>query len=102
VIEFYGRLEDSVTVESRLITPADVRAALDGVAPVRFAPFSLEADGNLVRIAVQGVDRLPPAAREEAAERIARDLDAEVTLEPAILSGTGWKEARVRRHAGRE
>lgn len=100
VIEFYGRLEDSVTVESRLITPADVRAALDGVAPVRFAPFSLDTDGHLVRIAVQGVDRLPPAAREEAAGRIARDLDAEVTLEPATVSGTGWKEARVRRQGG--
>lgn len=97
VIEFYGRLDDSVVVGSRLITPADVRMVLDELEPTRFRAFSMTGTGELIRIALAGLDTLPRAEVADAERLVGELVDAEVKLEPAGLAEATWKQQQVTR-----
>lgn len=97
VIEFYGRREDSVRIGSTLITPADVRTALDELEPTRFRPFSLLGSEKGVRIAIAGLETTSPSGLTEAENAISERLDVETRLEPSGVGVATWKEERVSR-----
>lgn len=97
VIEFYGRREDSVRIGHRLITPADVRTALDELEPTRFRPFSLLGSGESVRIAVADLEFTSPSGLSEAENAISERLDVDVRLETSGVGAVNWKEERVSR-----
>ena len=98
VIEFYGRLADSVVLPGRIITPADVRGVLDEFEATRFRPFSMawkEADGLLVSIG--GGAEAPPAERSKIEEAFSTRLSVPVSVSAGQVEGAGWKEERIER-----
>lgn len=100
VIEFYGRLADSVVLSDRIITPADVRGVLDEFESTQFRPFSMarnEADGLLVRVA--GIGETDAAERAKLAEVCSARLSIPVAILAGEVEHAGWKEERIKRTA---
>ena len=100
VIEFYGRLADSVVLPDRIITPADVRGALDEFEGTRFRPFSMvwrEAGGLLVRLG-GGAEGDAAESSALSAELSAR-LGVPVSVSAGEVERAGWKEERIGRGA---
>lgn len=99
VVEFYGRLADSVVLPDRIITPADVRGVLDEFECTRFRPFSMawkEADGLLVRIG--GGAETGPAERSKLEEACSAWLSMPVSVLAGEVEYAGWKEERIKRN----
>jgi phenylacetate-CoA ligase len=99
VVEFYGRLADSVVLPDRIITPADVRGVLDEFECARFRPFSLaweQANGLLVHIGGTEIDPIECSKLEEA-------CSVHLSMPVSVLGGeiehAGWKEERIKRNA---
>jgi len=98
VVEFYGRLTDSVILPDRIITPADVRVVLDEFGSTQFRPFSIawnEADGLLVRIG--GIAKADPAERTKLEELCSARLSIPVSILAGEVEHAGWKEERIKR-----
>lgn len=98
VVEFYGRLADSVVLPGRIITPADVGGVLDEFEGTRFRPFSMawkEADGLLVRIG--GGAEATAAERSRLERECSVRLSVPVSLSAGEVEGAGWKEERIKR-----
>ncbi len=95
VIEFHGRVADSVDVDGRLVTPSDVRMALDEIATTRFQQFSLAAEGEHLTVAIHGLENRARGEVEEAAETISNLLDLQVRLTGGAIHQSGWKGTRV-------
>jgi phenylacetate-CoA ligase len=102
VVEFYGRLADSIVIADRVLAPGDVRLALDDVPATRFLSFAMVSDGaeGLV-IGLQGAEELAPGELSESATGTATRLGVPVSIVPAGVETTGWKEARIKRPGGR-
>ena len=99
VVEFYGRLADSVVLPDRIITPADVRGVLDEFECTRFRPFAMawrEADGLLVSIG--GGGEASPAERSTLEEEVSARLSVPVSVSVGEVEGAGWKEERIKRN----
>jgi phenylacetate-CoA ligase len=98
VVEFYGRLADSVVLPDRIITPADVRGVLDEFESTQFRSFSMawnEADGLLVRVG--GVAEAGPAERSKLEAACAARLSIPVSVLAGEVEHAGWKEERIKR-----
>jgi phenylacetate-coenzyme A ligase PaaK-like adenylate-forming protein len=99
VVEFYGRLADSVVLPGRIITPADVRGVLDEFERTRFRPFSMtwkEAGGLLVRLG--GGAETRPAERSKLEEELSTRLSVPVSVSAGEVERAGWKEERITRN----
>jgi phenylacetate-CoA ligase len=98
VIEFYGRLADSVVLADRIVTPADVRAVLDEFESTQFRPFSMawtEDDGLMLRIA--GIAEADTVERSKLEDACAARLSIPVSVAAGEVEHTGWKEERLKR-----
>lgn len=95
VVEFYGRLSDSVIFENRILTPADVRAGLDEGPVTRFRPFSMAGNGSTLRIGLQGADTMTTSERDQSVAALESRLGVGVDIVPATVGRVGWKEVRV-------
>ena len=95
VLEFYGRLADSVILPDRIVTPADIRAVLDTFPALMAQPFSGErADATEVRV------RLATACEDdllaEASVALRRELGIEATVVVDNALAVGWKGQAMR------
>ena len=98
LVEFYGRLADSVVVEDRIVAPGDVRMALDEIPTTRFRPFSMGGDGaGGVVIGLHGAEDLSAAELAGAKADASARLGLAVAIVPAGVERAGWKEVRVAR-----
>ncbi len=98
LVEFYARLEDSVMLPDRIITPADVRGVLDEFESVRFRPFAMtweEAAGLVV--SVGGNAGTTQDDGSDVAAALSDRFQVAATLTAGKTEGVGWKEERIRR-----
>lgn len=91
VLELYGRLADSAVVGERIIAPYDVRCVVDSLSPLRGEPFTLEAQGEGIRVTLLRPGPLPPSALEELESRLRAELSLPATVAAGPERPTGWK-----------
>ncbi len=98
VVEFYGRLADSVVLSDRILAPGDVRTALDEIESTRFRSFSMAGDdaGGLL-IGLSGAEELTAGQLDEAATQAETRLGVPVSLSSGAIDMVGWKEDRLNR-----